>query len=126
MEYCKETACPFLSKIKLEEGGSTTFVDRTHYIHLIGSLLYLTYSRRDISYVVSAAIRYIQMQPLVVSTIPLDLSFIATFTCLIFPSPSLLRVMLAIMELVVFSLNMNIPLCPRENPFLVRIICLYI
>ena len=45
MEYCKSTPCPFLSGIKLEEGGSTPLVDRNLYRKLIGSLLYLTHSK---------------------------------------------------------------------------------
>ena len=60
MEDCKETPCPFLFDIKLEEGGSTPLVDNTLYIQLTGSLLYLTHSRLDISYVVSDAARYMQ------------------------------------------------------------------
>ena len=58
MEDRKAAPYPFLSSIKLEEGGSTPLVDITLYIKLIGSLLYLTHSRPDISYAVSAAPRY--------------------------------------------------------------------
>ena len=60
MEYCKETPCPFLSGIMLEEGGSTPLVDNTLYRKLIGSLLYLTHSRPNTSYAVSVASRYMQ------------------------------------------------------------------
>ena len=45
----------------------------------------------------------------------------APFRCLIFPSPSLLRVMLATMDLVLSSFNMNIPWNSSINPFLERI-----
>ena len=60
MEDCKATPRPFLSGIRLEEGGSTPLVDITLYKQLIGSLLYLTHSRPDISYAVSATSRYMQ------------------------------------------------------------------
>ena len=58
IEDCEETPCPFLSGIRLEEGGSTPLVDNTLYRQLIGILLYLTHSRPDISYDVSATSRY--------------------------------------------------------------------
>ena len=45
----------------------------------------------------------------------------APFRCLIFPSPSLLRVMLTTMDLVLSSFNMNIPWHSSINPFLERI-----
>ena len=60
MEDCKASPCPFLSSIRLKEGGSTPLVDNTLYKQLIGSLLYLTHLRPNISYVVSAAARYMQ------------------------------------------------------------------
>ena len=60
MEDYKATPCPFLSGIRLEEGGSTPLVDNTLYRQLIGSLMYLTHSRPNISYVVSVAARYMQ------------------------------------------------------------------
>ena len=60
MEYCKATPFPFLSCIRLEEGGSTPFVDNTLRRQLIRSLLYLTHLRPDISYAVSAAAMYMQ------------------------------------------------------------------
>ena len=58
MEDYNAAPCPFLSGIRLEEGGSTPLVDNTLYRQLIGSLLYLTHSRPDISYVVSVISRY--------------------------------------------------------------------
>ena len=60
MEDCKAAPCPFLSDIRLEEGGSTPLVDSTHYRQLIGSLMYLTHLRRDISYAMSVAAIYMQ------------------------------------------------------------------
>ena len=58
MEDCKASPFPFLSSIRLEEGGSTSFVDNTLFKQLIGSLLYLTHSRPDIYYVLSDDSRY--------------------------------------------------------------------
>ena len=60
MQDCKATPCPFLSGIMLEEGGSTPLVDNTLYRQLIGSILYLTHWRLDMSYAVSDASRYMQ------------------------------------------------------------------
>ena len=40
MEDCMASPYPFLSGIKIEEGGSTPLVDNTLYRQLIGSLLY--------------------------------------------------------------------------------------
>ena len=60
MEDCKVAPYPFLLGIRLEESVSTPLVDNTLYRQLIGSLLYLTHSRPDISYAVSVATRYMQ------------------------------------------------------------------
>ena len=60
MTDCKATTFPFLSGIRLEEGGSTPLVDNTLYKQLIGSLLQFTHSRSDMSYVVSDVSRYMQ------------------------------------------------------------------
>ena len=60
MEDYKAAPCPFLSGIKLEEGDCTPLVDITLYIQLIGSLLYLTHLRPDISYATSVVARYMQ------------------------------------------------------------------
>ena len=59
MEECNATPFPFLSGIRVEEGGSTPLVENTLYRHLIRILLYITHSRPDISYDVSVASRYI-------------------------------------------------------------------
>ena len=59
MTYCKATPFPFLSGIRLEEGGSTPLVESTLYKKLIGILLYLNHLMPDLSYVVSDASRYI-------------------------------------------------------------------
>ena len=53
MSYCKASKFPFLSGNKLGEFGNSLLVDCTLYMHLVGSLLYLTHTRPDLSYVVS-------------------------------------------------------------------------
>ena len=58
MAECMPTPFPFLSGISLEEGKSTPPMDCTIYRQLIGSLLYLTYSRPDICYAVNVVSRY--------------------------------------------------------------------
>ena len=60
MEDCEESPFPFLSSIKLLEGGFTPLVDNILFRKVIGSLLYLPHLRPDISYVVSDAARYMQ------------------------------------------------------------------
>eukprot|EP00253_Pinus_taeda_P023541 PITA_23541 len=60
MSDCKPAATPFLSGIKLENGKDTPLVDCTLYRQLVGSLLYLTHSRPDLSYVVGAVSRYMR------------------------------------------------------------------
>eukprot|EP00253_Pinus_taeda_P033755 PITA_33755 len=50
MTHCKLAPTPFLSGIRLEDGGDTPLVDNTLYRQLVGSLLYLNHSRPDLSY----------------------------------------------------------------------------
>jgi hypothetical protein len=57
---CKSAPTPFLSGVRLEDGGDTPLVDNKLYKHLVGSLLYLTLSRPDLSYVVGAISRFMQ------------------------------------------------------------------
>jgi hypothetical protein len=57
---CKSTPTPFLSGVKLEDGGETPLVDSTLYRQLVGSLLYLTHSRPDLSYAVGIVSRFMQ------------------------------------------------------------------
>jgi hypothetical protein len=57
---CKSTLTPFLSGVILEDGGDTPLVESTLYIQLVGSLLYLSHSRLDLSYVVGAVSRFMQ------------------------------------------------------------------
>jgi hypothetical protein len=56
----KSTLTPFLSGVKLEDGWETPLVDNTLYIQLVGSLLYLTHSRLDLSYVVGVVSMFMQ------------------------------------------------------------------
>jgi hypothetical protein len=60
MTDCKSTPTPFLSGVKLEDGRETPLVDITLYRELVGSLLYLTHSRLDLSYAVGAVSRFMQ------------------------------------------------------------------
>jgi hypothetical protein len=60
MTDCKSSPTPFLSGVKLEDGEETALVDNTLYKHLVGSLLYLTHSRPDLSYAVVVVSRFMQ------------------------------------------------------------------
>eukprot|EP00253_Pinus_taeda_P031040 PITA_31040 len=58
MADCKPAPTPFLSGVRLEDGGDTPLVDSTLYRQLVGSLLYLTHSRLDLSYAVGGTITF--------------------------------------------------------------------
>jgi hypothetical protein len=60
MTNYKSASTPFLSRVKIEDGGETPLVDNTLYRQLVGSLLYLTHSRPDLSYAVGAVSRFMQ------------------------------------------------------------------
>eukprot|EP00253_Pinus_taeda_P003369 PITA_03369 len=60
MANCKPAPTPFLSGVRLEDGGDTALVDSTLYRQLVGSLLYLTHSKPNLSYAVGAVSRYMQ------------------------------------------------------------------
>jgi hypothetical protein len=60
MTDCKSAPTPFLFEIIIEDGGDTPLVDNTLYRQLVGSLLYLTHTHPDISYVVGEVSRYMQ------------------------------------------------------------------
>eukprot|EP00253_Pinus_taeda_P015570 PITA_15570 len=60
MADCKPAPTPFLSGVRLEDGGDTPLFDNTLYRQLVGSLLYLTHSRPNLSYAVGAVSRYMQ------------------------------------------------------------------
>ena len=60
MEHCNATKSPMVPGFKLtkDEGGAK--VDPTQYKQMIGSLMYLTVSRPDLTYVVSLVSRYME------------------------------------------------------------------
>jgi hypothetical protein len=58
MTDCKSAPTPFLSGIRLEDGGDTPLVDNTLYRQMVGILLYLTHIHPYISYAVGAVSRY--------------------------------------------------------------------
>jgi hypothetical protein len=60
MTDCKFALTPFLLGVKLEDRGETPLVYNTLYRQLLGSLLYLTHSRPDLSYVVGIVSRFMQ------------------------------------------------------------------
>ena len=60
MVECKASKCPFLSRVKLGDFGSSPLVDNSLYRQLVGSLLYLTHCRPDLYYVVGVVARYMQ------------------------------------------------------------------
>jgi hypothetical protein len=51
---------PFLSGLRLEDGGDTPLVDNTLYKHLVGSFLYLSHCQPDLSYAVGEVSRYMK------------------------------------------------------------------
>ena len=55
MKYCNPSKTPFLSRVNLEEAGSSPLVNNTMYRQLIGCFLYLTHTQTDICCVVSVA-----------------------------------------------------------------------
>ena len=60
MEDCKPAPSPFLSGVKLSATCTSPEVDATLYRQLVGSILYLTHSRPDLSFAVGHVSRYIQ------------------------------------------------------------------
>ena len=60
MEYCKPSPSLFKSRVKLSLTYTSLEVDATLYHQFVGSLLYLTHSRLDISFVIGLVARYMQ------------------------------------------------------------------
>jgi hypothetical protein len=60
MKDWKFDLTPFLSGVKLEDGVETPLVDSTLYRQLVGSFLYLTHSRPDLSYAIGEVSRFMQ------------------------------------------------------------------
>jgi hypothetical protein len=60
MTDCKSSPSPFLSGVKLEDGGDTPLVDNILYKQVVGILLYLTHSRPNLSYTVGEVSRFMQ------------------------------------------------------------------
>jgi hypothetical protein len=57
---CKSAPTPFLSRVRLQDGGETPLVYNTLYKQKVGSLVYLTHSRPDLSYAVGEVSRFMQ------------------------------------------------------------------
>ena len=55
MKYCNPSKNPFLSRVNLEEAGSSHMVNNTLYRQLIGCLIYLTHTQPYLYYAVSVA-----------------------------------------------------------------------
>ena len=60
MEDCKPAPSPFQSGVKIFATCTSPEVDATLYRQLVGSLLYLTHSRLDLSFVVGRVACYMQ------------------------------------------------------------------
>jgi hypothetical protein len=60
MDDCKPTPSPFQSGVKLSATCTSPEVDATLYRKLVGSLLYLTHTRPDLSFAVGLVSRYMQ------------------------------------------------------------------
>jgi hypothetical protein len=60
MEDCKPSPSPFQSEVKLVATSTSPDVDATLYSQLVGSLLYLTHTHPDLSFVVGLVAQYMQ------------------------------------------------------------------
>ena len=60
MSDCNPSPTPFQYGVKLIVEFTTPLVNATLYRHLVGSLIYLTHSMPDISFVVGMVSRFMQ------------------------------------------------------------------
>jgi hypothetical protein len=60
MEDCKPSPSPFQSRVNLVATYTSLEVDATLYRQLVGSLLYLTHTCLDLSFVIGLVSRYMQ------------------------------------------------------------------
>ena len=60
MDDCKPTPSPFQSGVKIYATCTSPEVDATLYCQLFGSLLYLTHTCPDLSFVVGLVARYMK------------------------------------------------------------------
>ena len=60
MEYCKPAPSPFQSQVKIVSTYTSPKVDATLYCQLVVSLLYLTHTHLDLSFVVGLVARYMK------------------------------------------------------------------
>jgi hypothetical protein len=58
MMDCKVIPTPTVTNLKLLSDTYSEIVDATMYRHVIGSLMYLTYTRQDICFVVNTLSQY--------------------------------------------------------------------
>jgi hypothetical protein len=58
MNDYKLVSTHLISRVHLEDGGDTPLVDSTLYQQLMGSLLYLTHTHMDLSYIIGQVSRY--------------------------------------------------------------------
>ena len=60
MDDCKPSPSPFQSGVNLSATCTSHEVDATLYRQLVGSLLYLTHTRPDLSFAIGLVDRYMQ------------------------------------------------------------------
>ena len=60
MEDCKPAPSPFQSRVKLTATCTSPEVDATLYHQLVGSVLYLTHTHPDLSFVVGLVSQYMK------------------------------------------------------------------
>ncbi|GJU71763.1 retrovirus-related pol polyprotein from transposon TNT 1-94 [Tanacetum coccineum] len=63
MKSCDPVDTPMVEKSKLDKDTQGKAVDPTHYLGMVGTLMYLTFSRQDMVYVVCICARY-QARPI--------------------------------------------------------------